>query len=50
MANKVVTLRQNQYMTTREIADEPSISEWCEVIIKHLRSQVGIIIKLLTGI
>lgn len=45
MADKVVTLlTENQYMTTREIADKTRLSvNSVRVIIKHLRSQVGII-------
>jgi DNA-binding CsgD family transcriptional regulator len=45
MADKVVTLlTENQYMTTREIADKTHLSvNSVRVIIKHLRSQVGII-------
>jgi DNA-binding CsgD family transcriptional regulator len=45
MTDKVVTLlTENQYMTTREIADKTHLSvNGVRVIIKHLRSQVGII-------
>lgn len=45
MTDKVVTLlTENQYMTTREIADKTHLSvNGVRAIIKHLRSQVGII-------